>query len=171
MLEGLRSWAMMISGVVVFGSLCEVILPDGAFQKYIRLTVGLMLVFALISPFANVFKENVWEIEEEIGGRKAFLQREKMEDNQKAEVMRIYRHNLSVQIKKKIVSELGVICDEIDCEVEENEEEFGRIKKVTILIENEGGEDMTEQIKAVLEKSFGVEPSVAELELLMPYTC
>ena len=56
MLDGLRSWAMMISGVVVFGSMCEVILPDGEFQKYIRLAIGIMLIFALVSPFAKVLK-------------------------------------------------------------------------------------------------------------------
>lgn len=164
MLDGLRNWTMMIAGVVVFGSLCDVILPDGSFRKYIRLAIGLMLVFALVSPFTNLLNVDFYQAEDDINRGRAYLQREEMEEKQEVEVMRIYKYNLSQQIKRKIEDETGAVCSVVDCAVEENRENFGRIKRVDVLLEEVNGSDITERAKAVVTKDFGVQPEYVYIQ-------
>ena len=164
-LDGHRIWAMMISGVVVFGSMCEVILPDGEFQKYIRLAIGIMLIFALVSPFAKVLKADVWKIEDEISSKKAYIEREKMEEEQKADVMRIYKSNLSSEIKNKIIGEFGEICKEVNCYVEEEKEgDFGEIIKIEILIDDTDEVNVPERIKKMLKESFDIKPECVDIQ-------
>ena len=164
MLDGLRNWTMMIAGVVVFGSLCDVILPDGGFRRYIRLAIGLMLVFALVSPFTNLLNINFYQVEDDINRRRAYLQREEMEEKQDAEVMRVYKYNLCQQIKRKIEDEMVVVCSAVDCEVEDNREDFGRIKRVDVLVNETNGKDITEQVKKVVTEEFGVEPECVYIQ-------
>ena len=53
MTELLKNIVMSASGIIVFGSVCEMILPDNTYKKYVHLAIGLMLILAFLSPFIN----------------------------------------------------------------------------------------------------------------------
>ena len=53
MIEFLRGWTLSLAGIIVFGSLCEMLLPNSVYKKYINLAIGLILCIAIVSPFVK----------------------------------------------------------------------------------------------------------------------
>lgn len=41
---------MSIAGIIVFGSVCEMLLPNNTYKKYLQTVIGIMLIFAAVSP-------------------------------------------------------------------------------------------------------------------------
>ncbi len=153
MIRALQEWAMVLSGVAVFGSLCEVILPEGSFQKYIRLGLGMMLVLALLSPIRGLLHQE-WETDEKMESRNAYRMTENMEEKQKKEILRVYQGNLERKILSALQGKLPDFSGEIQCMVEENREEFGIIREVLIFPEKEGVDE--EKIQRILTEEFGI---------------
>lgn len=156
MLELLKQWAMTLAGVVIFGSLCEVILPEGSFQKYIRLAVGLLLVFTLIAPLRQFLQLDFSGTELFDSGTQAYLQREEMEEQQKNDVIRIYIQNLNQKMKQSLQTELGETDLEVHCQVEESAENFGNIREVLVLLRTNRDESASAEIKKILQREYGV---------------
>ncbi|MBO5363844.1 MAG: stage III sporulation protein AF [Clostridia bacterium] len=154
MVTMLRDWAMVLSGVAVFGSLCEVILPDGSFQKYIRLGLGMVLVLTLISPLQELLHHD-FDIGNFQSGTYAYLERETMEEEQRKEVMIIYRENLNQKMQQTLITEFPGFSGRVSCSVEEeNPEEFGKILRVQVLLEH--GTGKAEEIQKILSREYGV---------------
>ncbi len=160
MLEMLRDWAMVLSGVAVFGSLCEVILPEGSLQKYIRLGLGMLLVLALISPFQKFLQKDFAGMDGS-GGIHAYWERENMEEKQKQEVLHFYRENLSQKMEQTLREEFPGFSGEVTCKVEEeNPEKFGQILQIRVEADGNG---TAEQIREVLCREYGVEKNQVEV--------
>lgn len=126
MLEFLRNLALSVSGIVVFGSLCEMILPNGVYKKYIHLSIGLVLVIAIISPIISFDK--VDEI--------TYIELEDMEEAQRDDILKLYKKNLVLNMKKEIEGVAGVDFD-IKCDICDTEEDFGKIKDIRIIVDAE----------------------------------
>ncbi len=158
MLDFLREWAMVLAGVVVFGSLCEVILPDSSFQKYIRLAIGLILVLTLIMPMQQLLRFKLpQEDASAVSKAVAYREREEMEERQKKEVMRIYKQNLNQKMAMSLEKRLGNVTAEIRCDVEEKKaEEFGAVQEVLVLIDAAQSSDVTKQVKKILTQDYGI---------------
>lgn len=144
MAEFFRAWVLSLSGIIVFGSLCEMILPSGAYKKYIRLTICIMLVLSVLSPFADKQKEG---IELEIPEGEGHTDAESASLRHTDEVMKIYKQKLCDGIEEELGQEVY-----IECEVCENEEAFGRIESVTIQANRQISE---EKIESICEK-YGI---------------
>lgn len=129
MTEIFRSWVLLLSGIIVFGSICEMILPSGVYKKYIRLAIGLMLVLSLLSPFTEGDADITVEIPEYSG---EYTRDATAEQSQRADILRIYKQKLCDSIKE----EIGGGC-EIECEVCEEENNFGSIENIRIVADRE----------------------------------
>ncbi len=161
MLTMLREWAMVLSGVAVFGSLCEVILPEGSFQKYIRLGLGMMLALTLISPLRELLHHDfdAGSFSPEIA---AYSEREVMEETQRQEVMKLYRERLNQKMEQTLTEEIPDFAGAVLCDVEEeNPEKFGMILSVRVLLENETA--AKEQIQETLSREYGVSAGQVEI--------
>lgn len=152
MIMALQDWAMVLSGLAVFGSLCEVILPGGSFQKYIRLGIGMLLVLALLSP-VRVFLHRGWDKDKSIA-KERYQETEKMEERQREEILRVYKAGL----EQKILSALEArgFSGSVQCRVGEEERNFGAIEHIRILSENEKPDES--QIYEILQKEFSIAP-------------
>lgn len=153
MIASLQEWAMVLSGVAVFGSLCEVILPEGSFQKYIRLGLGMVLVLAMLSPVRELLHQE-WRVAEESGQRRAYQDAEAMEERQREDVIRIYQENLNQQMLASLEAKISGFSGSVSCSVETEQENFGVIRKVLILSDIE--EVDRGEILRILREEFGV---------------
>ena len=43
MIEFLRGWTLSLAGIIVFGSLCEMLLPNSVYKKYIKVSKKYMI--------------------------------------------------------------------------------------------------------------------------------
>lgn len=53
MIEFLKIWAQQIAIAVIVTSLFELIIPKGNIKKYIKVVLGIYVLFCIISPFVN----------------------------------------------------------------------------------------------------------------------
>ena len=53
MISFLKTWIEQLAIAVVITSLFELIIPKGNLKKYIKIVLGLYVVFSIISPFVN----------------------------------------------------------------------------------------------------------------------
>jgi len=52
-MTAIGSWLLSIIGIVIIGSLIEIILPEGNVTKYVRTIYSLIVVFVIINPIIN----------------------------------------------------------------------------------------------------------------------
>ena len=53
MIENLSSWAKGITLAVIVVSILEMLLPNNKTKKYIKMVMGVFILFNIISPFIN----------------------------------------------------------------------------------------------------------------------
>lgn len=53
MMNFFSSWAEQIIMAVVIGSIIEMVLPDNKNKKYVKMVIGIYILFTIISPFVN----------------------------------------------------------------------------------------------------------------------
>lgn len=165
-MEVLREWAMTVAGIVVFGSACEMILPDGSFRKYVRLAIGLVLILTLVSPLQGLLKNKIdLDIAEQ--SMDAYSLKNDMEKQQQADVLRLYRQNLNEKMQASLTERFSNTPMEVRCTVEERDPEtFGVIREVAIMVDAACGKDITQEIGEILSKDFGVEEKKLKVHYL-----
>ena len=55
MIDWISNWAGAIIVVVMIGTIIEMILPEGNSKKYIKVVIGIYVVFSIVTPVINKF--------------------------------------------------------------------------------------------------------------------
>ena len=148
MIEFLSSWAKSLGVTIVIVSILEMLLPNNKTKKYIRMVLGIFVIFNIISPFiTNKDKLNFNSIDMgNIGNMSTYETSSSLDDevvNQTSMDERIedlYQEELEKDITKKVEEEGFEVTN---CKVEakipdknnqENEEDTG-ITKIELKIE------------------------------------
>lgn len=140
MTDFFRAWVMALSAIIIFGSMCEMILPEGRYKKYVHLAIGLMLIMSVLKPIVNNDVDIAAKIP--VGEIKA-TKRDEVEN--KDAVIRIYK----AKLEKSVSLEPGFENALVECDVCEEDDGFGRIDRMSIRTK----EIITpEHINAVMEK-------------------
>lgn len=53
MIDFLSKWIEGIAIAVIVASIFEMILPDGNIKKYVKIVLGIYIIFSIISPFVD----------------------------------------------------------------------------------------------------------------------
>lgn len=104
------SWAQGIIVAVIVATIVELLLPNGSSKKYVKVVVGIYILFSIIAPVVNKFANqdinaneifNLDKYEEKMeDSNNSILQ--KIESNNSRTVKDIYVSNLEVDIKTKL---------------------------------------------------------------------
>lgn len=148
--EFLKAWAMSLSGIIVFGSVCDMLLPNDAYKKYIHLAIGIILILALISPFA----EGNFEPEASLPAFSEACEIE-AEGQEREAILKVYKNKLHEKMKEDIEETAGVEFD-IRCEINETEEEFGEIEEIRIIADAKDGVRINDRAIEILCDRYGV---------------
>lgn len=144
MIEFLKSMTMSVAGIIVFGSVCEMILPDGSFKKYLHLAIGLMLILAFLSPLSD---RSSLKTDNEIPEIKT----ESFESSHSEDVLKLYKDKLSKRVEEEIKDRTGADTD-VSCSVSSEENTFGAIEKLEIACTQE----IEKEVYAVAKEVFDV---------------
>ena len=134
MIEFLSSWAKSLGVTIVIVSILEMLLPNNKTKKYIRMVMGVYIVFNIISPFVKskeIFNVNDIDINAykstETGSE---VDQTSMNDR----IEKLYKQELEKDIKNKI-NEKGYEVDkcEVNVKIAENEEQT-QITKIKLNI-------------------------------------
>ncbi len=157
-MEWIREWIMLIAGVIVLGAICDIIMPDGAMRRYVRLVLGLILVFAVIKPVTGISAKQLEIRETEQNRRTAAELKNRLGEKERLNVIRIYKEKLCRNIIDGLELPEGVRA-EVKADVEEEDEErFGNIREITVMLySNEEDEGRGVKIRNQLHERFGID--------------
>lgn len=122
------SWAQGIIVAVIVATIVELLLPNGSSKKYVKVVVGIYILFSIIAPvvnkFANqdinaeIFTLDKYEKKMEDGNNKIL---QKIEANNSRTVKDIYVANLEADLKAKLKDKgYGVTSTYIKAKDDEN---------------------------------------------------
>ena len=151
MIEFLSSWAQGIIVAVIIATLIEMILPNGSSKKYVKVVIGMYILFTIVSPIIkklggkdiNLNTINIEKYERQIAKSDNTISR-KFEDNNTRSIKDIYVSNLKADISAKL-KEKGYEIDTSDIQIKDDENYT--IEKITLkLIKTEQKQEKNNEI-------------------------
>lgn len=148
MIEWISNWAGSIIVAVVIGTIIEMILPEGNSKKYIKMVIGVYILFTIVSPVINSFTGNKIKLSDELD-LDTYIEESKdnintdntFESNNEKNIMDIYISGLEDDLKAKLESK-GYIVNSINIDVSDNESYT--INSIDLVLEKDKKEDNNE---------------------------
>lgn len=136
MIEFLSSWAQEIIVAVIIATLIEMILPNSSSKKYVKVVIGMYILFTIVSPIIkkvggkdiNLNTIDIEKYEQQISKSDNTISR-KFEDNNTRSIKDIYVSNLKADISAKL-KEKGYEIDTSDIQIKDDENYT--IEKITL---------------------------------------
>jgi len=140
MIEATGSLIRYIVIIIFLSTLLEMVLPQGVFRRYLRMLVGVLLIFTLLTPLQKIIRiAPYWEMpvlseglpeEAELGD---ILQRgEEMYRGNINLALEEYRYRIFSLLENELAREFGQKLLYLEVSIEENPEsrEFGSLKSI-----------------------------------------
>ena len=163
MIEFLSSWAKSLGLAIVIVSILEMLLPNNKNKKYIRMVMGIYIIFNIISPFIknqDIFNIENIDIEKYALNETGETQLSKEEVNQTSMNKRIkdlYIEELEKDITKKL-EEQGYKVNSCKVKATISEEESKtEIKEIKINVEKSENAEETKQDEENVEDKLVTE--------------
>lgn len=160
MIEFLSSWAKNLGVTIVLVSIFEMLLPNNKTKKYIRVILGIFILFNIISPFINNKNKLSLasiDIENYINTQNETINQTSMDNR----IQDLYEQELEKDIIDKIENQGYKVnkCNVSASIVKDSENEDNTINKITLKIEkarnfeteNTGEQNKTTENKIVAE--------------------
>ena len=145
MVDFIITWTKGIIVAVIIASIIEMILPNGNSKKYIKMVIGVYIVFNIVAPVINKITNNSFSLESIIDVNKYTNQlqsyevsSEKLDSNNESSIKEMYKINLEKDMKSKL-EEKGYIVNSINIEIN-NDKEY-TIKSVDLKISKTGEQE------------------------------
>ena len=118
MIDWFRTWSKGIVCAVIIGTLIEMILPDNNSKKYIKIIIGIFVVYTIISPVIEQFSgsdiDDYLELDNYIEASSSTVTDKKsLSDKASSSIKRIYIQNLQSDIKTRL-KEKGYVADNVN---------------------------------------------------------
>lgn len=154
MLEWFRSWATGIIIAVIIATIIEMILPNSTSKKYIKIIIGIFIVYTIISPVIGSFKgedlNNYIKVENYIHSSSNALQTNEVSDNAQSSIKKIYAQNLQNDLKTKL-KEKGYISNNINISIS-NDDKYN-IERIDIKVDEKvtNSNQDEKQVKTIVD--------------------
>ena len=174
MIEILSSWAKGLGITIVIVSIFEMLLPNNRTKKYIRMVLGVYVIFNIVSPLIknkDVFNFNNIDIEEYTSVETSSVNQTSMNER----IKKLYSEELEKDINKKI-KEKGYEVEKCKVSVQiADDEEETKINKIKLIvsktqeevknnIENSAENKIVTEIQKIRKIDTGVEIKKQEKE-------
>ncbi len=116
MLEWFRAWSKGIVIAVIIATLIELILPENSSKKYIKIIIGIFIVYTIISPAITKFTgknfDGNLQINDVIETSSKLVENRNLAIKTEDSVKKIYIQNLQNDVKNKL-KEKGYIAENV----------------------------------------------------------
>ncbi len=154
-MEWLRDWIMQVAGVIVLGAISDMIMTDGAMKKYVKVVIGLVLVFTVIRPVVNVSPSGIDIASPMDSQLRAAEVKNRLGEQEKELVFDIYCEKLQQNIENHVYTKWGCEADADVIVEEEDKTRFGNITSIHLRVKGDEEPDR-ENIRADLSEKFDV---------------
>lgn len=164
MIEFIKTWANQIIVAVIISTIFEMLLPNGNNKKYIKMIIGIYVLFTVIQPIATKItgKEiNISSLNFEgyIDKDKIETSSENFEDNNSKLIKQAYIDNIISDIQAKIAKK-GYNLIDSKIEVNNKDNNYGAIESVVLKIEKrDNDEKETNNISKIKKIEINIDNS------------
>ena len=141
MVEWISNWAESIIVAVIIATIIEMILPEGNSKKYVKVVIGVYVLFTIITPVINKFTgedvqvSDILDLDTYIEEAEASVKMQNtIQDNNQSSIMGMYSSGLKDDMKAKIEAK-GYVVNSIDINIADDESYA--IEEITLDLENE----------------------------------
>lgn len=108
-MEWISNWAEVIIIAVIIGTIIEMLLPEGGSKKYIKVVVGVYILFTIISPIVTKFSDKSLVVSDILDLDKYIEEVEEkqtaqnlLQEENSSSIREIYISNLKADIQNKL---------------------------------------------------------------------
>src|SRR5574344_1073430 len=104
-MNSVSSWAQGIIIAVIIGTIIEMILPKGSNSKYVKVVIGIFVLFSIVAPVIVKINNNDFDINSVINideYETKNVPADGIEQQKNNKIMNIYKENLELDIQTKI---------------------------------------------------------------------
>ena len=158
MIDFLSSWVKNLGLTIVIVSILEMLLPNNKTKKYIKIVLGIFVIFNIISPFINnkeVFSVESFDLDEY--SNSASSNETVNQESMDRRIEELYIEELEKDITKKL-EEKGYNVKTCSVDATIGNEEDTRINKIKLDLEKKNEENT----KETEEQDGGIENKIVE---------
>lgn len=163
MIHILGEWVKQITMVILFASFTELLLPNSHMQRFVKLIMGLLIMYAMLNPitevlqaFPQIFSHS--QTTETKPTEQAPLKQNNELMIKKTETLtaEVYQKDLAKQVKALVLANEGILDAQVFLDLKQQAEEKNKYKinKMTIYIQP-GSDEKSGDIKKVARISIG----------------
>lgn len=161
----ISGWIQGIIIAVIIGTIIEMLLPDGNCKKYVKVVIGVYILFSIVSPVitkvtGNEFRvSDIYDINTYIEAS-AKNSQENIENSQQNQIKQVYITNLKNDMKQKI-QEKGYSVKSLTLEIS-NDEQY-TLKKIFAQVSKRKNEENNE-VKEINEINITISNTTENIE-------
>lgn len=157
MIDFLSNWTQQIAIAVIIVSIFEMILPKGNLNKYIKMILGVYIVFNIISPFVNsdaLYSFNELNIENYVSDFNVSSSGEINQESMDLRLKNLYIEQIETNVKNK-VNELGFNVEKckVDAQLDTDKSNAG-INRIDLILNRKQNEGDVQKVQ-INEISIG----------------
>ena len=151
MINRISSWTSSIVASVIVVTILEMILPDSKNKKYIKMVMGIYILFAIISPIIKAVSNQEINFNNFIKIENKNTNISSIETN--ASIASIYETNMKIDIKNKI-EEKGFKVKNVTISIEKNNNNLGKIYSINVELEKEERKENSSINSVIIEIGY-----------------
>lgn len=161
----ISGWIQGIIIAVIIGTIIEMLLPDGNCKKYIKVVIGVYILFSIVSPVITKVTGNEFRVSDiydintyiEVSAKSS---QENIENSQQNQIKQVYITNLKNDMKQKI-QEKGYSVKSLTLEIS-NDEQY-TLKKIFAQVSKRKNEENND-VKGVNEINITISNTTENIE-------
>lgn len=161
----ISGWIQGIIIAVIIGTIIEMLLLDGNCKKYVKVVIGVYILFSIVSPVITKVTGNEFRVSDiydintyiEVSAKSS---QENIENNQQNQIKQVYITNLKNDMKQKI-QEKGYSVKSLTLEIS-NDEQY-TLKKIFAQVSKRKNEENNE-VKGVNEINITISNTTENIE-------
>ena len=161
----ISGWIQGIIIAVIIGTIIEMLLPDSNCKKYVKVVIGVYILFSIVSPVITKVTGNEFRVSDiydintyiEVSTKSS---QENIENSQQNQIKQVYITNLKNDMKQKI-QEKGYSVKSLTLEIS-NDEQY-TLKKIFAQVSKRKNEENNE-VKGVNEINITISNTTENIE-------
>jgi stage III sporulation protein AF len=146
--EFLKDWITNIIIAIVFGAFVDMLIPDSSMKKYVKLTLGLLIMAVILHPVLKLINNDFsisnisFQVQNKLDNIYLKNRVEYLNIQQSDQITKVYKENLERQMEQQINGEVKGAGAEVSVDVVEDADskDYGKLKKINVTIKKNANE-------------------------------
>lgn len=134
MVDKISSWASGLIVAVIIGTIIEMLLPDNKNKKYVKVVIGLFIIYTIMAPIIGSLDDFSLDINDLLADYTSY---ETISTSSSVDVSleNTYKQNIETDIVSKL-NEIGYSVNKINTDINFEEKSYGMINSISLKLKS-----------------------------------